>query len=248
MIHKFIRLSNQYLHYLEAGKGKTVILLPSLWVTSKSYAGLGDILSQKYHVLIPDIFKGSSVFTQKATDLYDYIDPLLEFLKLLRLSEYYLIGISGSGFLASAFINRTSHKPKHLLLFSTTYHPDVLNGNRVLSILKSYLLLLWHNFHSWQGTKINLLWLGDGLTFLFRHPYQYFQEVLFDIEDKYQLAATPVPTTLYTATQDEFLSLETVVGKNEKIKNLQVVPVVGYHTWFFFTPLKFLDCLRQAFG
>jgi len=62
MKSKFLNTNDGKIHYLEGGKGDTVILLPSLWLTSRLYKIFAEQLSQDYQVLIPDFYKGKSQF------------------------------------------------------------------------------------------------------------------------------------------------------------------------------------------
>ena len=119
----FIQTNSNKIHYLTAGQGKTLVLLPSLWVTSKSYIRLGIVLSKNFKVIIPDIYRGASVFYKNGKNIDDYVDSFAQFTKALSLNEFYLIGISFSGLLATMYALQHSNLINKLFLVSTATVP-----------------------------------------------------------------------------------------------------------------------------
>ena len=81
IMHKYLQISDQEkIHYLEFGSGESLILLPSLCLTSFSYASFGEKLGNNFHVLIPDLYRGHSIYTQNAYQLEDYVEKLNQFM------------------------------------------------------------------------------------------------------------------------------------------------------------------------
>ncbi len=237
-------LSSQRVHYLESGKGKIIILLPGLWITSRSFENLGEQLSNYYRVIIPDLYKGKSTFTICARSLKDYSYLLKDLLNALKIKKYYLIGISASGLIASYFVEHVPDKPEKLLLFSSSFSPPSINC-RFCVILKGYIQLLIRNFLSFKGIKVNLLWIIDSFFNFIRHPTQFIREALIPAIEIH--TAATVKTTLYIAKFDEFFSYKKVIKENSSIMNLQPIVLEENHAWFFMKPEKFVEKVRDFF-
>lgn len=223
---------NNSIHYLEFGKGEPLVLVPSLWVTSKSYVALGQALGTQYHVFIPDLYRGKSEFSGTATSIEDYVAMLGEFIRRLHLSRYYLIGVSLSGIVATKYVLNKTNLPIKLLLVSSTVLPlNIKNPRRTL--FWGYLMLLYHNMFSIEGLAVNWLWITDGLENVWRHFRQAWTEGLIatslEIKDVKRL---PVPTKLIFALRDEFIPRE-AFDRSRTVKNLELEAVDGYHGWFF---------------
>ena len=232
-MHKYIKLGREEkLHYLEFGNGKPLVLVPSLWVTSKSYVTLGQELAKYYKVFIPDVFRGNSVFSKEARNIEDYVTKLVQFINSLNLKNYYLIGVSLSGIVVKKYILNYSHKPKRVFLVSTTVLPLNIERQK-LTLFWGYLKLLYHNLFSMKGIAIDLMWIIDGLGSAKKHFRQAINEgsiaasLVID-----NIKSLPVPTKLLFARYDEFIPLESV-KRLLKIKNLEVEIVKEYHGWFF---------------
>lgn len=247
MKSEFINLSNQRLHLLEAGEGEIVILLPSLWVTSKSYEMLGDALAGHYNVLIPDIYKGLSDFTTTASTLDQYGKIFEELLEERDIKEYYLIGISASGFIASHYVNAFHRKPKKLLLLSTTYAPIALRW-RVSILYSGYTKLIIRNFVSARQMKLNGLWFKDGVRYFFKHMKQFAAEAIVAMYGKAEdIPVAPVPTKLLIAQEDEFVACRAIMEANKSVRNLEIEVIKGRHVWFFLDKESFIAKVRDFF-
>ena len=225
--------TNDTIHYLEFGKGDPVVLVPSLWVTSKSYVALGQELGKYFHVYIPDIFCGKSKFSRTVTSIEAYVAMLGEFIRRLHLKNYYLVGVSLSGIIVSKYIITYANKPKKMFLISTTVVPLRMKHER-LTLFWGYVMILYHNMFSLDGIATNWLWITDGLKNVWlRHVRQAWTEgkiaTSLKIDNVKQL---PVPTKLVFALRDEFIPRE-AVSRLSKVKNLEVETVDGHHGWFF---------------
>lgn len=208
------------------------MLLPSLWVTSTSYRALGQELGKFYHVFIPDIFRGKSEFSGVAVSIDAYVAKLAEFIQSLRLKNYYLVGVSLSGIIATKYVLAYPNKPKKMFLVSTTVLPLRIKHER-LTLLWGYVMLLYHNMFSREGWVKNWLWITDGLDYARRHFRQAWTEGLIATSLKIDnITQLPVPTKLVFALRDEFVPRE-AVSRLQKVENLEVETVDDYHGWFF---------------
>ena len=246
MKSSFCNLESQKLHYLEKGKGKTIVLLPSLWITSRPFEEIGEKLSKKYHIIIPDLYKGKSIFTKRATKVSDYLSALEEFLIKLRISKYFLIGISGSGFLVTSFIEQTLNKPIKVLLFSTSFNSAAFPEKRFFFIFKGYLKMFAVNFATLEKIKVILPVLRDAFSFLGTHPKQFISEAFIPIGG---LTNKPcVSTTLFISKKDEFFPYKKLLDLNKSIKDLKTVTLNERHIWFFLKKDKFVKEIAGVVG
>lgn len=230
---KYLELQNgDRIHYLKFGKGKPLLLLPSMWLSSRSYSKLGKELGKYYMVYVLDLYKGKSVFKDTAKNYKDYCEELLLVIDKLNLKKYYLCGISLSGVIVNKFIHEYSPKPEKAFLISTTILPVQIQ-KQTFTLLKGYMMLFYHNFFSINGTLINIKWLADGLDFAGRHFMQALAEGEFASKVSLDhVAVMPVPTKLLYAKKDEYLPSGTF-DDHLNVKNLDAETVNEYHTWFF---------------
>jgi len=223
-------------HYQEFGKGEILVLLPSNWLTSRSYQSIAQKLAASYRVIVPDLYRGLSRYKNNALTTNDYTKKLHDFLLSLEVRNYYLIGISFSGLLASEYLYQYPSELKKVMLVSTIT-PILSSRRKRLTLFDGfigYIKLFFHNILSWKGVKVNLLWLFDGAFNCFiKHPRQFFLDALIatnklgDLESK-----IPVPTKILIAKKDEFIPYKTFVNIKET-HNFEVETIDGYHAWFF---------------
>ena len=219
-------------HYLVAGHGDVLILLPSLWVTSESYISLGSELSKNFKVIIPDIYRGKSVFDKNTGNIDDYVEAFYNLIKALSIDKFYLVGVSFSGLVATKYILQHPKTINKLFLVSTTAVPLLFKYKKLI-LIYGYIKLLYHNLFSIDGIKTNLLWCSDSIKNLVRHPVQVINEGFIatsNYDDR--VSDMNVPTKLVFAKKDEFISKETLI-RMRKIKNLEIEIVDHFHAWFF---------------
>lgn len=230
---RFLRCSSkEKIFYREFGKGESLVLVPSLWVTSTSYIELGKELGKHFHVFIPDLYRGKSVFPKVITSIDAYVNKLEEFVRRLRLTQYFLIGVSLSGIAATKYVLRYKHRPKKMFLISSTVLPLNIKRKRLI-LFWGYLTLLYHNMFSREGRAINWLWISDGLENTRKHFRQAWTEGLIATSLKIEdIKKLPVSTKLVFALRDEFIPRE-AVARLSKVKNLELEVIDRYHGWFF---------------
>lgn len=131
---KKIKVGKVDVFYREKGKGKALLVLHGWDKSAKVFAGLQNILSQYYRVLIPDLPSfGQSSLPPKAWGVGDYAHFVKDFSHRLDLKEFYLLGHSFGGRVAIEF---------------ASYYPDlieklVLTGVPVLRCRKGKRLVFW---------------------------------------------------------------------------------------------------------
>lgn len=237
MRSNFCKITSQKLHYLEAGSGKPLILLPGAWVTSKSYEKAGEELSKEYKVYILDFYKGESKFRKNAESVYDYCRALEEFLTELKISNYFLIGISGSGIIASHFVKEAFNKPIKLILFSSSYDSSSFSQNRYILVLKGLSKMVLFNTFAPGGLVANISTGVDATSYFLKHPKQFLKEAFISIGN--EKAEVIVPTLLFIAKKDEFLPYKSLIKANETVKNLKIITLNKRHAWFYIEKEEF---------
>jgi pimeloyl-ACP methyl ester carboxylesterase len=228
--------SKDRLYYREFGKGKDVVLIPSLWVTSTSYAPLGEELGKHFHVIIPDLFRGKSKYSDSPKNHEDYVDELQRFIRAMNIKDYFLIGVSLSGITALKYILRSSPLPKKLFLVNSSMVPivepfDMTRQRRIL--IKGYFDLLLGNLKSLKGIRSNTRWVTDWIVNAVRHPTGAFREGLIGLSIRVpDISSVPIPSKLFFAKHDEFIPFD-AVSRMKQIGNLAVEVIDGSHGWFF---------------
>jgi pimeloyl-ACP methyl ester carboxylesterase len=245
MISKSIDLHNIKVHYLVGGQGRVLILLPSLFVTSKSYEILGEKLCRYFTVIIPDIYKGNSVFNSTTESLSDYTVTLKEFCDALKLDKLYLIGISASGLIATDYIQRYPKSVIKGMLFSTIVAP-LISKFKFIRLAWGYLKLIIDYMKSWERLKVNWLWFKYAAGSVFRHPKQFILEAKQVVEFIPTKTDFKIPVKLIFAKHDEFLP-KSVLADNQKLKQIEIEIYEGDHTWFFLKQDEFVNKVKKYF-
>lgn len=242
----FIALKNQKVHYLIGGKGDYLILLPSLWLTSKSYKQIGKKLSRYYTVVIPDIYKGKSIFRTSVYTTKDYVILLKAFIDKLKMPKTYLLGVSLSGILATEFSNKFPETINKLLLISTSA-TIIKMKYKLFKLISGYIRVIFNNLFSIKGFKANLMWLIDTFQYFIRQPKQYLLEGSIAIKNyEKPTLKMKVASKLIFAKKDEFIPLE-IVNINSKIKGLEVEIVDKTHAWMFIEQEELINKIREYF-
>lgn len=246
MKSKYLKVKDHNIHYLTEGYGEHLIILPSLWVTSKSYEEIGEKLSQYYTVIIPDIYKGESTFKKSVYEIKDYFILLKTFVDKLKIPKTYLLGISFSGILATEFSNNFPEIIDKLLLLSTS--ATTINiKNKLLKLIIGYLIFIFNNLFSIKGFKTNIIWFIDSIQYFFHNPKQYLLEGLIAIKNyEKPTSEIKVISRLIFAKKDEFIPLE-VADINSRIKNLEVEFVDKTHAWMFIEQEELIKKIRGYF-
>jgi pimeloyl-ACP methyl ester carboxylesterase len=223
---------NKYIHYLEFGSGEPLILLPSNWLTSKSYQSIAKKLSNKYRVIVPDLYRGRSRYEKNAFTSNDYVLTLNTFLDSLKIKKFYVIGFSFSGMVAIDYVKKYPSKILKMMLVSSIKFPLNLKNHNLTLIegLIGYMKLFYHNTFSLKGIKVNILWLNEGIKYFFNHTKQFFIDARIAIEySQDESIKLPFPIKILIANRDEYITYNEI----KKINNIEIDIINGYHAWFF---------------
>jgi len=247
MKSKYLKVKDHNIHYLTEGYGEYLIILPSLWATSKIFEEIGEKLAKHYSVIIPDIYKGKSKFNKPTRNINDCVFLLKSFLDKLKLEKYYLLGASYSGVIATLFSNTHPKRIKKLLLISTSA-TSINIKRKWLMLFTGYSKLLWNNFLTKKKTKKDYLKIPDTIKFLLTHPRQFINEA-FIVTKNYDQPTTEmrVPSKLIFAEKDEFMSVQQAVEVHSQIKNLEIEVVDKTHSWGFVEQEEMVKMIKDYF-
>lgn len=237
---------NEYVHHLEYGRGEVLVLVPSNWLTSRSYQSIASKLAEKYRVIVPDLYRGNSRYSKNAFSVNDYVSALHAFLNSLNIKKFYLIGFSLSGLIAVNYSKQYPSSIKKMMLVSSIKYPLNLKKHfTLLTGLIGYIKLFYHNTFSIKGMKVNLLWLSEGMNILIKHTRQFFLDALiatkYSQDEHFELS---FPTKILLAKNDEFITCKEI----KKINNIEVEVINGYHTWFFLNEKLLIDEVFNFFN
>jgi pimeloyl-ACP methyl ester carboxylesterase len=189
---------------------------------------------------MPDLLRGNTIFTQNAKGLENYIEELNLFIKKLKIKRFNLIGFSMGGFLAINHSLRFPYQIDKLLVISTPVARTELRF-KLARLVIGYFKLLFHNFFTRKGFRVNLLWIFDGLINFIKHPRQMFYDGLIATKDyEKHIDEMLVRTKVLFSNQDEFVPLS-VMGGIKDIKNLEKTIINGNHSWFFINRRRLLN-------
>lgn len=236
----FIEVNDFKIHYLEGGEGKPIIILPSFWITSRTYQYFGEELSKNYRVFIPDLGRGKSAGRKLLTSLTDYVSLLNSFIDKMKIDKFCLIGISFGGMIATEYYKKYPQKIESLFLTSTITTPT---GGSFFWGAKAYLQMFYNNLFFENGFKTDLLWLFDGIfNFFIKQPRQFLKDIPIAIKNFNQeegIKELKIPHLLVLAKKDEFISLG-AIKKMQENKGLNTEIIEGTHPWFLLRPKEFL--------
>jgi len=241
---------NGHIHYQEYGYGEMLVMLPSFWLTSRSYRSIAQKLAERYRVIVPDLYRGESRFSRNAFTVDDYVEQLHGFFSDLRISKCYLLGISFSSLIASKYLARYPDDIDKIILVSTFAPPSDAEKYRLTFFrgLIAYMKLIYHNLFFGKGIKINMLWLFDSIcNYFLRHPRQFFLDVTIALRASEERTFTFLkPTRQLIADKDEFIPYGTF-DQIGTMQNLEMDTIEGFHAWFFLHEDLFVEKVCSYF-
>ena len=131
-------------NYMTAGQGEAVLLLHGWGSSMESYRRLIHLLSKKYFVIALDLPGfGKTGEPQRPFAVDDYVDFVLEFLKLFSISKLSLVGHSFGGRVIIKMVNRELPfaVDKIVLIDSAGIKPQPTRGKSVKQV--KYKLGKW---------------------------------------------------------------------------------------------------------
>lgn len=229
---------------LDLGKGSVVVILPGNWTTSRPFDSIARKLSKNHRVVVPELFRGGSVFSQPALYIQDYARALYDFLIQKKISTIALVGTSFGGLIASEFALKHPGMVRKLLLVNTLPPASGLRFG-VSESLAAYLKVFWRNIISKNNWRIMLRLFKDSTgNGLFKHPAQFILDGFIAVSATGGLARpASIPTKLLLANQDDFLPLDRISADILRHYTHEIIP--GDHAWFFTNEDLFVEKIND---
>ena len=112
-VRRFVRAGGFRLHFVEAGEGPPLLLIPPAFATWRYWRPLGDDLAERFHVLAVDLLGAGD--SEKPSRNFKYTpqeqaDILFSLLKALEIPQAHVIGASYGGSVAFALAGRHTER------------------------------------------------------------------------------------------------------------------------------------------
>ena len=213
-------------NYEIIGEGKPLLILHGWGSNSERWQKVGELLAGKgIKVIIPDLPGfGGSQRPSMAWGLDDYCEFIQEFIKLLNLEKFYLLGHSFGGALAVKCSLKFPEKIDELFLVSAACFRRSSFKKKLLYIISKIFKVF--SFIPFVKKAFYKFIVGES-------DYPYTQGIMKDIylkiikEDLSDiLLQVQVPTTIIWGEKDDVTKIEDAHLINEKIKGsrLEIIP------------------------
>jgi len=213
-------------HYLQMGDGQPLIILHGWGSRAERWIALAEILSQRgLRVIIPDLPGfGESETPSNAWTSEDYLRWFAEFIRLLKINEFYLLGYSFGGALSFKIALRYPQQIKKLFLIcpalirKKSFFKKIVN--KVAKVFKKFSFLPGYSF------------LKKVFYFLFIPKTDYLsangimKKIYLNIisdDQSFKLSLLKVPTVIIWGAKDKVVPLKDAYFINKKIENSKLI-------------------------
>jgi len=235
------------LKYITTGKGMPLLFLHGGGVSAFTYKNNFELLSQKYHVIAPDIpCFGESSIPNKLWDFEDFANFFSQFVDSLKLDEITLVGHSFGGGIALNLAPKNKKISKLILIDSAGLSPNY-------STLRFMYLLVAKTFRGFFlfGNKLmSLIILRDFFKEVFRNFLsitKIWKIVSNSIYRKYEVFdKISQPTFIFWGNTDELFPKKYAQKMDRLISNSKLEYVEGNHDWSLLMPQKFFHLICKV--
>lgn len=114
-------LNNEQYFYIDEGQGtETFVLLHGNMSSSVHYKPIIESLSKQYRVIAPDMRGfGDSTYKKPIDSLHDLADDVIDFLRILGIKKYHLVGWSTGGAIALSMAAKKQDQVQDLILIES---------------------------------------------------------------------------------------------------------------------------------
>jgi len=221
------------INYKIIGEGKPLLILHGWGSNSEKWQRVAELLARKgFKVIVPDLSGfGQSQEPKQAWGLDDYCNFVEEFVKILGLEKFFLLGHSFGGALAIKLSLRIPEKIEKLFLVSASFRRRKKLKKRVFGVLaktlKIFSFLPLYPYFKRGFYKFLLKSDYPSTRGIMRKSYlKIIKEDLSDILNKIK-----IPAIIIWGEKDDITPLKHGRLLNEKIKEseLVVLPAVGHN-------------------
>ena len=236
MIEKKVLVKNLRVNYKIIGEGKPMLILHGWGSNSEKWIKVGQILAEKkpstslgagIQIIVPDLPGfGKSQEPTVAWSLDDYVDWLYEFCDAISelKNEFYLLGHSFGGALATKFTIRYNQKVERLFLISAA----CIRKNttikkvfyRISKIIKVFSFLPYYQQFRKSIYKF-IIKKSDYLNQEGIMKETYLKVILDDLS--YKMSFVKVPTIIIWGEKDTLTPIEYGNFINKKVINSKII-------------------------
>ncbi len=217
-------------NYQVFGEGKPFLILHGWNSSSEKWIKEAKIVSEKgFKVIVPDLPGfGASDKLPKPWTVNDYAKWFEEFTKALNIENFYLLGYSFGGALASKIAVKYPQRVQKLFLVAAavirkkTTQKDI--SAKLSKIIKLFYFLPYYSFFRKAIYKF-IMRKSDYVYTEGVMKQTYLNVVSEDIS--YHLPFIRVPTVIIWGDKDQSTPIENAYAINEKIKNSKLIIIPG---------------------
>lgn len=221
-------------NYQIFGEGKPFLILHGWESNSDRWISVAEQISQKgFKIIVPDLPGfGKSDALSMPWNTNKYIDWIESFVKELNLGDFYLLGHSFGGALASKLAVKHAQEVKKLFLVSAACirkktGPEGYRKNffkKISKIIKIFYFLPYYSFFRKAVYKF-IIRQSDYVYVEGIMKETYLNVVAEDLS--FHLPFIKVSTVIIWGDKDELTPVENAYLINEKIKNSKLIIVSG---------------------
>jgi len=208
------------------GEGRPLLILHGWGSKSENWQRVGELLARNgLKVIIPDLPGfGASDQPKTAWELDDYCDFIEEFIKLLNLEKFYLLGHSFGGALAVKCSLEFPEKTEKLFLVSAACFRKKTPKKRFLYILSKIFPSCFLSSSLLRRAFYRFIVRSDYLFVEGLMKEIYLKVIKQDLSDI--LPQVQVPTVIVWGEKDNITPIKDANLINKKIKNsnLEILP------------------------
>jgi pimeloyl-ACP methyl ester carboxylesterase len=216
-------------NYTVLGQGQPLLILHGWGSNSERWLEVAEPLSKKFKVIIPDIPGfGKSEVLQEPWNLNKYVSWADEFVRQLKLGDFYLLGHSFGGALASKISIKHAQEIKKLFLVSAACIRRKTNKKgisaRIAKVVKIFSFLPFYTF--FRKAVYKFIIRRSDYVYVEGIMKQTYLNVISD-DLSFHLPFIKVPTVIIWGDKDEMTPIEDARLINEKIRNSKLVVITG---------------------
>jgi pimeloyl-ACP methyl ester carboxylesterase len=225
-----IEINGVKTNYIKMGKGAPFIVLHGWGSCSDRWIKEAEIISEKgYQVIVPDLPGfGKSDKLERPWTVNDYVKWFEDFTKMLEIQDFYLLGYSFGGALASKIAVKYPQRVQKLFLVASAVIRKKTTKKgflaKISKLIKIFYFLPFYSFFRKAVYKF-IIRKSDYVYTEGIMKQTYLNAVSDDLS--HHLSFIRVPTVIIWGDKDQYVPVEEAKIINEKIKNSKLIIVEG---------------------
>lgn len=237
LLSQYLEINKIKIHYLEAGQGQTLVIIPGWLGTAGMLKKTGELLAINHQVIITDLpGQGKSSKIPKGWQFYNYQEIFSEFFKIKNLSNIILVGHSLGGAIAAAVSINNPRVAKLIIVNSL--------GKRTPNLFKTRAKNI---FTKLPGAEILVYLPGFIKNILFLHTLciKRSLSIVLNLDISDQLKKITAETIILWGDQDDMLAVDYGQSLSKIINNSRFIIVKdAEHSWIITEPERFVNYIN----